>query len=87
MIDGLSMVTSLDVSVKSLLKAAEYGYKAYKSTTVMKKDEDKDVKKDYVINQITICGETTQSLMESFNTKKDDTLELDDPGPGRLSPR
>jgi hypothetical protein len=79
-IDALSMLITPEKSPEFLMKVISLGYDGFLSTKEIKDDEGNDVKKDFIIRQIGICGDTIDSLMESFSTKKSGVLELDDPG-------
>ncbi|KAJ5360022.1 hypothetical protein N7517_009213 [Penicillium concentricum] len=79
-LDSLRTLVSTRKDVQSVLNLAGMGYAIYKSTTMAKDKNGNFVKKVYVIDQLTTCGDTIKSLIDGFSTRKDNSIAVDDPG-------
>ena len=79
-VDAFSTLAGLKVEFGSLKKLGSLGYDLYKEHTIVRDADGKKVEKKYVINQLGACADTLESLLEAFSTRKDHTIEIDDPG-------
>lgn len=76
----LSALTGLRLDFEPLKKFGSLGYDLYKERTMTKDTDDNKVEKKYVIDQLGVCADSLESFLEAFSTRKDQTIEIDDPG-------
>lgn len=79
-VEAFSTVTGLKKDFDSLKKLGSLGYDLYKEHTIVRDADGKKVEKKYVIDQLGTCADTLESLLETFSTRKDHTIAIDDPG-------
>lgn len=77
---ALLTLTELKPDFDSLKKLGALGYDLYKEQTMARDTDGNQVDKKYVIDQLGSCGDSLESLLEEFSTRKDHTIEIDDPG-------
>ncbi|KAK6541996.1 hypothetical protein TWF694_007768 [Orbilia ellipsospora] len=79
--DIINAITNLAMCPNKFMAIATIGSEIYKAETTVTNAEGVDVNKNYVLQQLTTCGDTLKSLHEAFKQNSDDgTLDLDDPG-------
>lgn len=83
-LDAISSLGSIEKKnpIKAVTGLPQLGYKLYKqygADAPIINMEGKEVNRAYVIDQLTTCGDTLESLQASFSTRKDNTIEVDDP--------
>lgn len=79
-LSALTTLVGSGPNLESLLKSAGAGYDLYKSTTMAKDMKGNNVRKEYIIDQLATCADNLKSLTEAFSTRKNNTIEVDDPG-------
>ncbi|KAB8223185.1 hypothetical protein BDV33DRAFT_167617 [Aspergillus novoparasiticus] len=83
LLDASSALVSLGRDPKSILDSVKLGYETYKKATddsTAKSLYGDAVKKQYIIDQLAQCSETFESPEKAFRTRKDNQIEIDDPG-------
>ena len=82
-LDAGSLLLSTSLSLKSFLDGMKKGYEIYQKATddsTTKNLGGDAVKKEYIIDQFSQCYETYESLEKAFKTRKNNQIEIDDPG-------
>ncbi|KAB8277168.1 kinase-like domain-containing protein [Aspergillus minisclerotigenes] len=83
LLDAASTLVSLSADPKSIVDTVKQGYEIYKKVTdesTAKNLHGDAVKKEYIIDQLAQCSDTLESLEKAFTTRKDNQIEIDDPG-------
>ncbi|KAF7629508.1 serine protein kinase [Aspergillus flavus] len=83
LLDAASTLVSLRADPKSIVDTVKQGYEIYKKVTdesTAKNLHGDAVKKEYIIDQLAQCSDTLESLEKAFTTRKDNQIEIDDPG-------
>lgn len=78
-LDALATVVSITPGFGSLINLAKSGYDTYKSTTMSTDFKGVNVNLNYIVDQITTCGDDLLSLSTAYEQRKDKTLSVDDP--------
>ncbi|KAB8200201.1 kinase-like domain-containing protein [Aspergillus parasiticus] len=83
LLDAASTLVSLRADPESIVDTVKQGYEIYKKVTdesTAKNLHGDAVKKEYIIDQLAQCSDTLESLEKAFTTRKDNQIEIDDPG-------
>jgi hypothetical protein len=86
LLDGVSLLANLKNDYKTVLgwvNAIKQGYEIYRKATddsTAKNLHGDAVKKEYIIDQLAQCSETTESLEGALKTKKNNQIDIADPG-------
>lgn len=82
LLKGVGALVSVVRDPASIVDGLKTGYDIYQEASgeLVKNAQGNGVKKEYIIDQLEHCGDTLDSLEKALKTKKNNEIDMDDPG-------